>query len=301
VQAQTLEATLSGPGPACAYRAKLNPPGSNVETLTIHNSGNAELNGSIAVAPASADWLQVAGSAFTIAPGGADEVFTVTMDASAASILDESIYSTEIVITHNDPMQANPLVLPVEFFVFNASGWAVVTEIDTVVPWVAMSMPYRLLGGTADTCCGCQVAKIGGHQKLQIVPGPDPCEGEIVLDSGGECCEYAATFRAWDTCGFFDDTIQVMLAPTYICDCFCLTSQGDLNIDAFIDAADLALLIDVVFFGGTNESQCAVDLGDFNMDCFVDTVDLALVIDFVFYGGAGPGPCWDNNCWTVCQ
>jgi len=75
------------------------------------------------------------------------------------------------------------------------------------------------------------------------------------------------------------------------CDC---PFQGDLNGDGFVDAVDLAILIDVVFFGtlDVQDPCCPITRGDFNGDGFVDAVDLAIMIDYVFFGGSGPvNPC----------
>jgi len=76
-------------------------------------------------------------------------------------------------------------------------------------------------------------------------------------------------------------------------ECFC-TFEGDLNADGFIDATDLAIVIDIVFFGQTDvqDPACPLSRSDFNCDGFSDAVDLALLIDHVFFGGAGPcDPC----------
>ena len=70
--------------------------------------------------------------------------------------------------------------------------------------------------------------------------------------------------------------------------------QADINGDGFIDSIDLSLVIDIVFFGGTDVTDplCPTSRGDFNNDGFADSVDLSLVIDHVFFGGPGPtNPC----------
>ncbi|MEW5875834.1 MAG: SBBP repeat-containing protein [Candidatus Zixiibacteriota bacterium] len=64
------------------------------------------------------------------------------------------------------------------------------------------------------------------------------------------------------------------------------SERGDLNADAFLDAVDLALMIDMVFFGlPLPQPQ---DLADINCDTFTDAVDLAVMIDAVFFGGSIP-------------
>lgn len=79
--------------------------------------------------------------------------------------------------------------------------------------------------------------------------------------------------------------------PVQTCNC---PFQADLNADSFIDAVDLAFIIDIVFFGApdSQDPACPATRGDFNDDGFADAVDLAFVIDHVFFGGAGPvDPC----------
>jgi len=69
---------------------------------------------------------------------------------------------------------------------------------------------------------------------------------------------------------------------------------GDLNDDGLVDAVDLALLIDVVFFGADDiqDPSCPATRADFNADAAVDAVDLAFLIDHVFFGGDPPAdPC----------
>lgn len=70
--------------------------------------------------------------------------------------------------------------------------------------------------------------------------------------------------------------------------------QTDHNVDGFIDATDLAIEIDIVYFGATDTQDlgCPMTRADFNSDGFADSVDLALLIDHVFFGGSGPyDPC----------
>ncbi|MEW5875566.1 MAG: VCBS repeat-containing protein [Candidatus Zixiibacteriota bacterium] len=62
--------------------------------------------------------------------------------------------------------------------------------------------------------------------------------------------------------------------------------RGDLDGNKLLDAVDLALLIDIVFFGAGQPDP--PELGDINCDSFPDAVDLAILIDHVFFGGAEP-------------
>jgi hypothetical protein len=70
--------------------------------------------------------------------------------------------------------------------------------------------------------------------------------------------------------------------------------QADMDGDGAVNAVDLAIEIDVVFFGAADvqDPSCLATRADFNADSTVDAVDLALLIDHVFFGGAGPAdPC----------
>jgi len=75
------------------------------------------------------------------------------------------------------------------------------------------------------------------------------------------------------------------------CDCPFLS---DINEDSFVDATDLAFVIDIVFFGASDvqDPDCPNSRADFNADGFADATDLAFLIDHVFFGGPGPtDPC----------
>jgi hypothetical protein len=75
--------------------------------------------------------------------------------------------------------------------------------------------------------------------------------------------------------------------------CLC-PSPSDLDGSTFIDAVDLAMVIDIVFYGvaDVHDTNCPGTRADFDASGFADAVDLALVIDHVFFGAAGPvDPC----------
>ena len=85
--------------------------------------------------------------------------------------------------------------------------------------------------------------------------------------------------------------LRVVYTVPSVCSC---PSQSDSNGDGFIDSTDLALEIDVIFFGGTDpqDPDCPTGRGDFNADGFADSTDLALLIDHIFFGGPLPSdPC----------
>ena len=100
-------------GPECEYHT---PPNTSInETLTLKNSGNATMNGTISVVP-PASWLTVGSPTYEIPAGSGDLPFTVTMNAAG---LAEGYYHTTISITHNDQTKIPPYVIPVDFFVYN--------------------------------------------------------------------------------------------------------------------------------------------------------------------------------------
>jgi len=99
-----------------------------------------------------------------------------------------------------------------------------------------------------------------------------------------------------DNCPSIPNTAQTDLDSNGVgdvCECLC-PSQADLDGSAFVDAVDLAFLIDVVFFGAPDvqDPTCPRSRSDFNGDGISDAVDLAFLIDHIFFGGAGPeNPC----------
>jgi hypothetical protein len=100
---------------------------------------------------------------------------------------------------------------------------------------------------------------------------------------------YNLTFVAGD--GALADTGVVNI--TVLPGCFC-PRQADFDNDDLVTAVDLAQMIDIVFFSGTDtqDPDCPRSRADFNCDSAADAVDLAQLIDHVFFGGAGPcDPC----------
>lgn len=85
---------------------------------------------------------------------------------------------------------------------------------------------------------------------------------------------------------FTKGTIEIVT-----CNC---PSQGDLDASGVINATDLTLMINILFFNWINvyTINCPRAKADFNGDGFVNGVDLALCIDHIFLGGPGPvNPC----------
>lgn len=81
--------------------------------------------------------------------------------------------------------------------------------------------------------------------------------------------------------------------------CAC-PSQGDIDASGVINATDLTLMINIIFFGGLNvqDSNCPRSRANFNGDGVVNATDLTLIINHIFFGGAGPvNPCaLDGEC-----
>ena len=87
------------------------------------------------------------------------------------------------------------------------------------------------------------------------------------------------TFRSGQVC------IQSSCACSY---------QSDLNEDGYLDALDLAEVIDLLFAGGadTRDPACSSTRADFDCDGYSTPLDLALLIDHLFAGGEAPcEPC----------
>ncbi len=75
------------------------------------------------------------------------------------------------------------------------------------------------------------------------------------------------------------------------CDC---PLQGNMNADAVLDAVDLNLLIQALFFNGANpqDPDCPTPRSDINNDAVSDAVDLNLLIQTLFFNGPPPvDPC----------
>jgi hypothetical protein len=101
----------------CEYHAP--QAGSNVETFTLINLGNATMSGTISVTdfPDAASLTLSGGvGAYSIPAGSADIVKTVTMASNGAP---EGLKQGLISVTHNDAAQASPQTYPISFFVFN--------------------------------------------------------------------------------------------------------------------------------------------------------------------------------------
>lgn len=75
------------------------------------------------------------------------------------------------------------------------------------------------------------------------------------------------------------------------CDC---PWQGDINADGIINAVDVALQIQIRFFGGVDprDPGCPTTRSDYTGEGLTNAVDLVRCINYVYVGGPGPvDPC----------
>lgn len=93
----------------------------------------------------------------------------------------------------------------------------------------------------------------------------------------------------------FSTPCEATCCPPESCVC---VYQADPDSTGSIDSADLAVMIDCVFFSCNpvpQEQFCPGAQMDFNCDGFVDSIDLAEIIDHVYF--SGPGPCNPCDCY----
>jgi len=100
-------------------------------------------------------------------------------------------------------------------------------------------------------------------------------------------------FDGFDTSN--EGTIRINVTPSN-CICAC---WADTKCDGLPNAVDLAIMIQVVYFGefGTISQFCPTVDNDINCDCLTDVLDVAVYIDYVYFGGALP--C--DPCTITCQ
>jgi hypothetical protein len=169
----------------------------------------------------------------------------------------------------------------------------------TVVPTVLFQNPSThaympSLSGPWSTVG--MMVQIPAGRTSSTIPDFDDVSIEVLVQDGGGASIVA------------ENSFYVVVAgncsncPASACDC---ARHADLNSDYFIDAADLAFLIDWVFFGvgppATDPGCPHVDRGDFNCDGMDDATDISLMIDHVLFGGSPPcEPCdcaaYPTNC-----
>jgi len=118
-----------------------------------------------------------------------------------------------------------------------------------------------------------------------------------------------------DTCCVTPDNFLVFVDNSHIChppeftkgvitvlDCSC-PFPGNPDGSGGITTLDLALVIDVVFGGGTPtfDPDCPVAREDFNCDGVVNAIDVDLVTERVFLNGAPPCQPCDGTIPPVCE
>lgn len=193
-------------------------------------------------------------------------------------------------------------------------GWSGGTAQDVFFAnWYLEPMIPRLIGPIGGETVQCDDPSLRwatswkedeDRYRLQVALDPDfvSVVQDVVLDStawhgsllDGETMYYWRV-RVWDTpSGYFTSFSAADSFYAIGCSACVCPFQGDLDASGFINAVDLTLAINVVFFGqpGTKDPACATTRADFNCDGLPNAVDLALVINHVFFGGAGPcDPC----------
>jgi len=165
------------------------------------------------------------------------------------------------------------------------------------IAWTEEDAPTQVLTDP----WGVMVGRAGFFPESHLQPGSDtygsislylrvgPGEGTLIVDSS---CVAPANHLS------FYDPNNNLTKPVFvpglvsIADCKC-SHHGDIDGSGFIDATDLALLIDWVYFAQgppPKDSACPhIDRGDVNCDGQDDVVDVSLMIDHVSFGG--PPPC----------
>lgn len=97
---------------------------------------------------------------------------------------------------------------------------------------------------------------------------------------------YNIMFVASD--GVYDDTAFVSITVEDGCLC---PHQADYNIDGFLNAEDMSVLIDVLFSSASDvqDEGCPITRADLDCSGFSDAVDLNYMIEHIFFNG--PAPC----------
>lgn len=156
-------------------------------------------------------------------------------------------------------------------------------------------MAYRLVadngGGAPPLPPGTgPIARVYYRARSSATPGQTsemsmPQLGQYPLRATVYDVDYAPEFQP--------ATLTIVATP---CDC---PFQGDLaEDDGIIDALDLNVLIDVIFYAGltpTIDPLCLnANRGDLNCDGLNDALDLNDMIDYIFF--SGPPPCNPCDC-----
>ncbi len=177
-------------------------------------------------------------------------------------------------------------------------GWSEFVEYDSMAnPGAAVSYPYYAIGthedGIAGLCSGCSITEVDDPEDaFTFTPGADPCEGTIDFDGGSADTRHTATFRVQDLCSDYTDdcVIEVVVGEPVGCAC---PEQGNVADDAVLDAVDLNILIQILFFNATDiqDPLCPIFRSNINADAVSDAVDLNLLIQVLFFNGVLCDPC----------
>lgn len=131
------------------------------------------------------------------------------------------------------------------------------------------------------------IARVHFRAKINAEPGDT---SHLSVGTLGTHSFSAKTITTTFIPAFIPNTLTV-LSP---CDC---SSHGDIaQDDGVLNAVDLTVLINHIFFGlesPPSDAACPhADRGDFNCDGVDNATDLTLLINAIFFGGDGPcDPC----------
>jgi hypothetical protein len=280
--APRISAALSEGDPECGYFARLSPPEAVTEELAIENLGNASLNGSVAISPPSATWLQVTTSGFSIAPAGPAEVRSVVMDAGDGSVTGPGLYQAQIEITHDDPSIPNPHVIPVDFLVH---------DLDEPVAAFDGAYTSTLPPVTVNFS---SASSVGGESYYWDFGDGDTSTEATPVHTYTQSGLYDVLLRVSQDLGVCvrsDSVIEYGYVDVLACSC---PYQTDFDSDGFLTAVDLGTLIDILFAGVADiqDPACTRTRADFDCDGFATALDLSSLIDHLFAGGGPPcDPC----------
>jgi len=150
--AANFAARLSNQDPDCEYNAPRG--GSQIESLTIENLGNAALTGNVSKVGGAA-WLVMTTGAYTVNAGAAANVRTVTMSAAAPpQSTTEGLYQETIRMTHNDPNKVSPRDIAVDFFVFDEFYCPEFLTLNTGWLWLTVGSVGRIVAGGGEEVWG---------------------------------------------------------------------------------------------------------------------------------------------------
>jgi hypothetical protein len=283
--APRLSAALSAGDLECGYIARISPPETVNEALTIGNLGNGPLSGSVSVSPPTATWLQTATGGFAIGPGQADDVRSVVMDAGDISIAGPGLYQAQIEITHDDPSIPNPRVIPVDFLVH---------ELDAPVAAFDGAYTPALPPVTVTFSSASSVGAEGYY--WDFGDGDTSAEANPIhtYTQSGLFDVQLRVSQDLGVCVRSDSLTEIDYVHVLACSC---PYQADFDGDSFLTALDLGAMIDILFAGRPDiqDLTCPYTRADFDNDGFATAIDLARLIDHMFAGGNGPvDPCADR-------